>query len=1022
MQVNRRLDGPPRALAGELLRPVLVERLAVRWQVAVTTVVAGPGFGKSTALAQATRQHAADPCGIESWITCEPGDEDARRLSAAICRAFGVYTPVAGPLDAAVEALRACSPIESCLILDDLHELPPGSSGHRLVADLVTRLPAGAHLVLSGRDVPAVPLARLQAAGQVSRLDQAELAFGAAELDRAARLAGRPATEVDGLGGWPALVRLTLAAPAGVTRDFLWEEVVSALTPGERDALFGLAVLGTADAATLTALAGVPADLDALARRVPLVSRFVGRSGADEARAHPLWTDALLRVLPAARVAELRGRAARLLLDRGDPLRAGPIALAADDAGLLDRAATALVAGTLATFPQDTGERWLSAAPEAGRRRPGLLLLAAATRHADRAGDTEVDDLLDTAAAVARQLGDTAAETAALSLGTIAAHARGDENRLVELFQRVLELPGAGGQATLRLLVGGVRAAMFELFGALGDALATVESMAPDDVRDQPGMIVARFHVYLLLLAGRADEAAEVADRWLAAAPYAHVRLMPVLAHWLAGRPATMLRAWRRPDPLHVPEADANDRYRFNFLAFAAVVAASVGDRPAMHHVSAQLAASGLGEDTRDAAMLAVAAAARSVLDGDEPAARAGIEAFVADHPLDDLVASVHLRRFLAYGYVLSPECRRRWDADQLGPAHQRVRAAARLLVAARAGRLAALDVTPETILTAFPLPWAVELAVHAEAAGLPDGRRLLRWLADHLGPVVHELLPAHHASTAGRRLLTAVPATPPGRTRIEVLGPLHVLVDGVVADPPELRRRRVRELLQLLVLHGDLYRARAIELLWPDLDPPAAARNLRVTLAYLRRALEPDRQGSHLRTDRDRIRLAPSAALEVDLTELRGHLGEARRAGARGDPAAAVAELAAAVELWRGEPLTDLSDGSVRTAILAELTAAALTVGERRLAEGAPIAARDLAQRVLAVEPYAERALRLLLAAATQHRDPAATAEAIDRVREALTGLGVAPEPATVVVLRQAHLAVGGVRLSAPRPVRPAH
>jgi DNA-binding SARP family transcriptional activator len=349
------------------------------------------------------------------------------------------------------------------------------------------------------------------------------------------------------------------------------------------------------------------------------------------------------------------------------------------------------------------------------------------------------------------------------------------------------------------------------------------------------------------------------------------------------------------------------------------------------------------------------------------------------------------------------------------------VRDAARLLVAARAGRLASLDVTPAALLTAFPLPWAVELAVHAEAAGLPAGRRLLRWLADQLGPVVHEMLPGQVREAAARRLLAAVPATPPGRTRIEVLGPLRVLVDGVVVHPPELRRRRVRELLELLALHGELYRARAVELLWPDLDPQAAARNLRVTLAYLRRALEPDRQGSHLRADRDRIRLAPSSSLEVDLAELRGHLDEARRAGSRGDPGAAGAELAAAVELWRGDPLTEVSDGSVRTAIQAELTAAALALGERRLAEGATAAARDLAQRVLAAEPYAERALRLLLAAATQHRDPAATAEAIDRVRDTLAGLGVAPQPATVVVLRQAHLAVGGVRLSAPRPVRPA-
>lgn len=44
-------------------------------------------------------------------------------------------------------------------ILDDLHELPPKSSSHRLVAELVRHLPAGAHLVLCGRSIPPVPLA-----------------------------------------------------------------------------------------------------------------------------------------------------------------------------------------------------------------------------------------------------------------------------------------------------------------------------------------------------------------------------------------------------------------------------------------------------------------------------------------------------------------------------------------------------------------------------------------------------------------------------------------------------------------------------------------------------------------------------------------------------------------------------------------------------------------------------------------------------------------------------------------------
>ena len=165
-----------------------------------------------------------------------------------------------------------------------------------------------------------------------------------------------------------------------------------------------------------------------------------------------------------------------------------------------------------------------------------------------------------------------------------------------------------------------------------------------------------------------------------------------------------------------------------------------------------------------------------------------------------------------------------------------------------------------------------------------------------------------------------------------------------------------------------------------------------------------------HLRSDRDRVRLVTSKALTIDLAELRDHLDQAGRARPRGDPAAADTALAAAVGLWRGEPLVEVSGlpdfAALQASMLAELTEAALTLGERRLAEGDTAAARDLAQRALAVEPYAERCMRLLLAVETQRRDPAAMKRTVHRVRETLTALGTPPEPATTIVLRQAHLA----------------
>jgi LuxR family maltose regulon positive regulatory protein len=998
--------GPPRAISGEVLRTRLIDRLTARWDVPVTTVVAGPGFGKSTALAQAMRLHAADPRGIEAWVTCEPGDEDARRLSAAVCHAFAAQPPAVAPLDAVLEALRAASPIETCLILDDCHEIPAGSSGARLIADLIAALPAGAHLVLSGRRLPAVPMARLHAADLIRCCGEADLAFDNGELREAAAFAARPAIDVAGLGGWPALVRLTLAAPPGVARDYLWEEVVSGLSEADREALLGLAVLGSADAATVRSLAPSATDVETLADRVPLTANLAS-ADALELRAHPLWAGALTRLMPAGRVAEVRAQAAGLMLERGNPLRAGTVAIAAGDVDLLDRAATALVASTLATFPRDTGVRWLAAVAETEHTRPGLRLLTAATRYASRAGDPEVDAIVDDAYAA----GDVRTKTVALSLATIAAHARGDESRLAALFQDALDLPGAENEPTLRLLTAGVRGAIYELMGSIDDAMSEVEALSPDDVDHQPGKIIVRFHVYLLLLAGRADEAAVVAEKYLAGSPYAHVRRMPQFARWMAGDPRDLLPAAHSPArPAHLPEADANDRYRFNFLAFAAVVAASLGDRPALEHSWAQLAESGLGADTRDAAMLTTAAAARALLDGDEQAAAGLFAAFLTGHPLTDPVAAVHVRRFLGYGYVLSPPARTAWDATPLGPAHERVREAARLLLAARAGTLSSpVDVTPETVLIALPLPWSVELAAHAAAAGLPFGRQLFQWLADHLGTRAHEAL---HTLTAGagprlvagaRQLLVMVPATPASATRVQVLGPLRVTVDG---RPVEVSRRRVRQLLSVLAVAGEIDRDRLMDLLWPDLDPAAAARNLRVTLTYLRQVLGP----GHLRCDRARARLVRSKALAIDLADLRDALDEAREARRLGDATTADEALSAAVRLWRGEPLAELAGlpgfEGVPEGLTVELTEAALTLGERKLAQGDTATAAEMARRALAAEPYAERSMRLMLAVETHRRDPVSLGRAVHRVRTTLRSLGAAPEPATRIVLRQAELA----------------
>ena len=72
--------------------------------------------------------------------------------------------------------MRDMSPIDVCLLIDDVHELI-GSESEALLAEVTRRLPRNGHLLLSGREPIEVPLARLRASGRCLQLDQRDLAF-----------------------------------------------------------------------------------------------------------------------------------------------------------------------------------------------------------------------------------------------------------------------------------------------------------------------------------------------------------------------------------------------------------------------------------------------------------------------------------------------------------------------------------------------------------------------------------------------------------------------------------------------------------------------------------------------------------------------------------------------------------------------------------------------------------------------------------------------------------------------------
>ncbi len=1055
---SRRAPEPPAAVPDELVRAPLLDVVARRFDTAVTTVVAGAGFGKTTLLAQAVRTNLVSPRGVDAWVSCQPGDEDPATLAAVIATALDAEPGGGPPLQVALGAIVDAGPVEVCLVVDDLHELPDGCGAVDLLAELVRRRPAHLHLLLAGRRQPTLPLARLRAAGELVEVTEAELAFTDAEVDA---LAGsdEQAARARSLAGWPSLVRLAVAAPASATSEFVWEEVVAALPGPQRVCLLALATLGGGEVDDIARVAGVPVDAAALAAHVPLVTV----DDAGHLRAHDLWEGVIAEACPPEVVTEIRRRAVDTLIARGDIVRAGWCARRWGDVELLAAPARALVRATLGSLPIETATRWLAGLDTAVDEHPDLALLRAAVRQSRRPGEVGVDADVDAVVAAHAARGDAGGQAVALALGAVAAHFRGDLVRVFGLAARVREVQGATDEPFLGFLVGAVDAGLAALQGDVDGALDAIGNLPRRGIDRRTAEVVSRLEVAMLLLAGRADEAADVARDTLADAPSAYVRLFPGVVRWMAGDPSAL----RGVALCATPDADTNERDRLYHAAYGTSVLASLGDRAGIERMWPIVAGwQGRALDARDSALVVGAVATRSVLDHDDAAAAAAIAEHLAVHPLSCPASELHLRRILAVGYVLDDQARRHWDGADLGPTHVQARAVARALQAARAGDPPCpLPGSPDVVMTTLPLPWSVELAARVAAARPGEGADLAAGLADWAGDAVRTELArltggepprsgadapdgggsADGAASAGpvvgtddavvgpvvgtddavvgpvvgtddvvrvgaRRLLDLLAAEDGAHVRIELLGPARVLVDGVPVDAPHLRRGRVRALLALLAVSGPLRRDQIVEEMWPDNDPASGSRNLRVILSRLRQVVEPASIRGALRpvlaVDGDTVSLADTVRVEVDVREFDAALAEADRAHAAGDAAAQADHLERAVALWRGEPLVDLESLAGRAgdieAVRRSLVEAVLRMGELRLSAGRTDEALTCAERARSASPFDERAHRLVMASHLQRRDRAGALAAVEAVEAMLDDLGVPPEDATAMVIRQ--------------------
>jgi DNA-binding SARP family transcriptional activator len=116
---------------------------------------------------------------------------------------------------------------------------------------------------------------------------------------------------------------------------------------------------------------------------------------------------------------------------------------------------------------------------------------------------------------------------------------------------------------------------------------------------------------------------------------------------------------------------------------------------------------------------------------------------------------------------------------------------------------------------------------------------------------------------------------------RIELLGGFRVTVGTRLVPEAAWGRRKPAALLKLLALAPGhrLHREQLMEALWPELDPSAAAANLRKALHYARRALDGD-DGVSLIASVSEVLSLPPEGLWVDVDAFLAAVAHARRTG----------------------------------------------------------------------------------------------------------------------------------------------
>ena len=403
---------PPPTRSALVSRAGLVDRLLAS-TVPITSVVAPPGYGKTTLLSEWAQRDTARV----AWLSIDRHDNDLGTLLSYTAAALDRVEPVDPELlrasgrsySVASVASRVAGAMSGMkepvvLVLDHVEALE-NDECLDTIAELALHLPSGSRLALATRGEPPLPMPRLRATRDVEEVGVDDLAMTQVEARLLLEGAGVSLTDADidnviaRAEGWPVgLYLAALALKAGSSQqnagvpfsgddrlmaEYLRAEVLDRLSAEEVAFLTRTAVLDRMTGSLCDAVLGDTGSaevLESLARSNLLLVPL-DRQGAWY-RYHRLFRDLLLAELQRREPAlapELHGRAAEWCAANGQPDAAIDHAQAGGDAGLVNR--LLLVHGPTAyAFGRVTSlRRWLTWLDDNGlvEQYPAAALLGA---------------------------------------------------------------------------------------------------------------------------------------------------------------------------------------------------------------------------------------------------------------------------------------------------------------------------------------------------------------------------------------------------------------------------------------------------------------------------------------------------------------------------------------------------------------------------------------------------------------------------------------------------------------------